>query len=141
VWVAEPPAPPGTPAPPAPSRTRLGGWRVTLLPRGEGEAAPPPLALLDVCSGRFACALPAAAAAGYAVGEPSKCVTPALAPLEARWPGLVGAVPQLVPSGEPQQNGHDVVATYEYVECKRPLPGVAPVEVDEGELARSCVAP
>ena len=67
--------------------------------------------------------------------------TPALAPLEARWPGLVGAVPQLVPSGEPQQNGHDVVATYEYVECKRPLPGVAPVEVDEGELARSDVAP
>ena len=36
-------------------------------------------------------------------------------------------------SGEPQQNGHDVVATYEYVECKRPLPGVAPVELDEGE--------
>ena len=143
VWVPAPPAPVGTPVAPPPSDARLGGWRVSLQDAGQatdsivdggggggpansgadGASPPPPtptarsVELLELLSGRFTFTLPEAAG-GYAVGETQKCVTPALGALEARWPGLVTAIPQLVPVGEPLAG--TVAVTYEYVDCKHP---------------------
>ena len=147
VWVPEPPAPVGTAVAPPPSSARLGGWRVTLRHAGQpvgtgagggavnadagtadgadgADGAPPPLPtsparpveLPELLSGRFTLVLPVAA--GYAVGETQKCVMPALGALEARWPGMVTAIPQLVPVGELLPG--TVAVTYEYVDCKHP---------------------
>ena len=159
VWVPAPPAPVGTPVAPPPSAARLGGWRASLQDadqdidsavdgdggdgvgggaanNGADGASPPPptptarsVELLELLSGRFTFTLPAAAG-GYAVGETQKCVTPALGTLEARWPGLVTAIPQLVPVGKPIAG--TVAVTYEYVDCKHPSQRLEPQQLPTG---------
>ena len=101
----------------------------------DGASPPPPtptarsVELLELLSGRFTFTLPAAAG-GYAVGETQKCVTPALGTLEARWPGLVTAIPQLVPVGKPIAG--TVAVTYEYVDCKHPSQRLEPQQPPTG---------
>ena len=85
-------------------------------------AAPAAVTLQAFLSGKFAVALPEAAAYAAAAtrrreGDKAghyECITPGLQALEGAWPGIIAAVPQLTPVDVPI-DARPVMVEYEYV--------------------------